>query len=120
MDAAALREMQAPIKQKYKDDPSAALARLHAEGDFRDEGITATVETWSGPQRAGSTRPPAATAATPAPATCCCRPCSAARGDPAQRGHRHVAGHPQRQAHRPRHHGPRATPWACPATCRSA
>jgi uncharacterized OsmC-like protein len=53
MDAAALREMQAPIKQKYKDDPSAAMARLHAEGDFRDDGITATIETWSGPQRAG-------------------------------------------------------------------
>ncbi|SCX49378.1 Uncharacterized OsmC-related protein [Klenkia marina] len=53
MDAAALREMQAPIKQKYKDDPSAARAELHATGDFRDDGITATIETWSGPQRAG-------------------------------------------------------------------
>ena len=27
MDAAALREMQAPIKQTYKDDPSAAMFR---------------------------------------------------------------------------------------------
>ena len=53
MDAAALREMQAPIKQRYKDDPAAALAHLHAAGDFRDEGITATINTWSGPQRAG-------------------------------------------------------------------
>ncbi|GAA4304627.1 OsmC family protein [Klenkia terrae] len=53
MDAAALREMQAPIKQRYKDDPAAALAHLHAAGDFRDEGITATIDTWSGPQRAG-------------------------------------------------------------------
>ncbi|SDP49084.1 Uncharacterized OsmC-related protein [Klenkia soli] len=53
MDAATLREMQAPIKQRYKDDPAAALAHLHAEGDFRDEGITATIDTWSGPQRAG-------------------------------------------------------------------
>ncbi|KQS59874.1 osmotically inducible protein OsmC [Geodermatophilus sp. Leaf369] len=53
MDAAALREMQAPIKQTYKDDPSAAIADLHAVGDFRDDGITATIDTWSGPQRAG-------------------------------------------------------------------
>ncbi|KQS66257.1 OsmC family protein [Modestobacter sp. Leaf380] len=53
MDAAALRELQAPLKQKYKDDPATAMAHLHAEGDFRDGGITATVDTWSGPQRAG-------------------------------------------------------------------
>ena len=53
MDAAALREMQAPIKRRYKDDPAAALAQLHAAGDFRDEGITSTIDTWSGPQRAG-------------------------------------------------------------------
>lgn len=53
MDAAELRELQAPLKQKYKDDPATAMARLHAAGDFRDGGVTATIETWSGPQRAG-------------------------------------------------------------------
>lgn len=53
MDAAQLREMQAPLKRKYKDDPQTALTPMHAAGDFRDDGVTATVDTWSGPQRAG-------------------------------------------------------------------
>lgn len=53
MDAAALRELQAPLKQKYRDDPGSARAELHAEADFSDAGITCTVQTWSGPSRAG-------------------------------------------------------------------
>jgi uncharacterized OsmC-like protein len=53
MDATALRELQAPLKQKYRDDPESARATLHAQADFSDTGITCTVQTWSGPARAG-------------------------------------------------------------------
>ncbi|MFP5369362.1 MAG: OsmC family protein [Actinomycetes bacterium] len=53
MDATALRELQAPLKQKYRDDPDSARARMHAEADFSDPGITCTVQTWGGPARAG-------------------------------------------------------------------
>jgi uncharacterized OsmC-like protein len=53
MDAAALRELQAPLKQRYRDDPDSARAHLHAEADFSHDGITCTVQTWAGPARAG-------------------------------------------------------------------
>ena len=53
MDAAALRELQAPLMQRYRDDPESARAELHAQADFSDAGITCTVQTWSGPARAG-------------------------------------------------------------------
>ena len=53
MNAAALRELQAPLKQKYRDDPDSARAHLEAEAAFADDGITCTVQTWSGPARAG-------------------------------------------------------------------
>src|SRR3954470_21794102 len=53
MDAAALRALQAPLKQQYRDDPESARAHLHAEADFSDAGITCTVQTWAGPARAG-------------------------------------------------------------------
>ncbi|WNV76647.1 OsmC family protein [Geodermatophilus sp. DSM 44513] len=53
MDAAALRDVQAPIKQRYRDEPSSACAEMHAEAAFSDPGITATVQTWAGPTRAG-------------------------------------------------------------------
>jgi uncharacterized OsmC-like protein len=44
MDATALREMQAPIKDRYKSDPGAALITLKAKGTL-DEGISCKVET---------------------------------------------------------------------------
>jgi uncharacterized OsmC-like protein len=53
MDATQLREIQAPLKQQYKQDPKSAHTPLHAKGDFADPGITATVETWAGPVRGG-------------------------------------------------------------------
>jgi uncharacterized OsmC-like protein len=53
MDAAALRALQAPLKQKYRDDPDTARAQLSAAADFSDDGITCTVQTWAGPVRAG-------------------------------------------------------------------
>ncbi len=45
MDAAALRSLQAPIKERYKSDPEAALIRLKAKGSIDQDGITCKVET---------------------------------------------------------------------------
>jgi uncharacterized OsmC-like protein len=45
MDAAALRAMQAPIKDKYKSDPGAALITLKAKGSLDDTSIACKVET---------------------------------------------------------------------------
>jgi uncharacterized OsmC-like protein len=53
MDATGLRELQAPLKTTYKSDPAAARTPLAAHGDFRDGGITCTVDGWAGPVRAG-------------------------------------------------------------------
>lgn len=53
MDAKELRELQAPLKQKYRDDPGTARTPVSAAGAFTDLGVTATVQTWAGPVRAG-------------------------------------------------------------------
>jgi uncharacterized OsmC-like protein len=53
MDASMLRELQAPIKQAYRDNPGRAVTPLQAEASFPAPGITATVATWAGPVRAG-------------------------------------------------------------------
>jgi uncharacterized OsmC-like protein len=45
MDAAELRAMQAPIKERYKGDPDAALITLKAKGMLDDTGIACKVET---------------------------------------------------------------------------
>jgi uncharacterized OsmC-like protein len=45
MDATGLREMQAPLKAKYRDDPNAAVVTLKAEGDLDRDGIACRVET---------------------------------------------------------------------------
>jgi uncharacterized OsmC-like protein len=45
MDAAELRAMQAPIKERYKSDPSAAVVTLKAKGSIDNEGLTCKVET---------------------------------------------------------------------------
>lgn len=48
-----LRALQAPLKEKYRSDPAAASTPIHATGDFRDDGITCTVDGFAGPVRAG-------------------------------------------------------------------
>jgi uncharacterized OsmC-like protein len=53
MDAVALRELQAPLKQKYRDDAATARTPMRASAAFADPGITVTVDTWAGPVRAG-------------------------------------------------------------------
>jgi uncharacterized OsmC-like protein len=53
MDGSTLRAMQAPLKQRYRDEPASALTALQATGSFHDPGITCTVDSWAGPVRAG-------------------------------------------------------------------
>ena len=45
MDATELRAMQAPIKDRYKSDPGAALITLKAKGTLEDQSIACKVET---------------------------------------------------------------------------
>ena len=45
MDAAGLRAMQAPIKDKYKKDPDAGVVTLKAKGALDDAHIACKVET---------------------------------------------------------------------------
>ena len=45
MDADQLRAMQAPIKQRYKDDPNAAVITLKARATLDDSSIACKVET---------------------------------------------------------------------------
>src|ERR1700677_5188401 len=45
MDAAELRATQAPIKDRYKSDPGAAMITLKAKGSIDNDGIACKVET---------------------------------------------------------------------------
>jgi uncharacterized OsmC-like protein len=45
LDAEALRTLQAPIKDKYKTEPGAALITLRAKGSVDDQSIACKVET---------------------------------------------------------------------------
>jgi uncharacterized OsmC-like protein len=53
VDATGLRAAQAPLKQRYRDDPATARTPLSARGSFADGGVTATVSGFAGPVRAG-------------------------------------------------------------------
>lgn len=44
MDAEALKSVQAPIKERYRDDPETAVITLKAEGKLGD-GVTCSVQT---------------------------------------------------------------------------
>jgi uncharacterized OsmC-like protein len=45
MDAATLRATQAPIKERYKADPTAAFITLKAKGSIDSDGIACKLET---------------------------------------------------------------------------
>ena len=45
MDGDALRALQAPLKQQYRDEPGAALITLTAVGDIDDAGLACKIET---------------------------------------------------------------------------
>ena len=53
MDVTELRARQTPLKERYRSDPETARTPLSATADWREPGITSTVETWAGPARAG-------------------------------------------------------------------
>ncbi|MEJ2016119.1 MAG: OsmC family protein [Limibacillus sp.] len=53
MNADELRALQAPIKQKYKDDAETALITMHAEGKLDQADVACHVETFTGSARAG-------------------------------------------------------------------
>ena len=52
MNAEDLRSIQAPLKDRYKEEPKAALVTLHAEGRI-GEGLSCKVETGKGLAVAG-------------------------------------------------------------------
>src|SRR5919206_5147554 len=45
MDRAALRSLQAPLKERYRAEPEAAVITLRAEGRLGDEELSCSVET---------------------------------------------------------------------------
>jgi uncharacterized OsmC-like protein len=45
MDSSQLKNLQAPLKQKYKDDPSSAVVTLKATGRLDAPGVSCRVET---------------------------------------------------------------------------
>ena len=45
MKAGELRELQAPLKERYRAEPQAALVTLRAHGRLGEEGLTCKVET---------------------------------------------------------------------------
>jgi uncharacterized OsmC-like protein len=45
MDSAELRALQAPLKDRYRDDPSTALVTLSADGTLGEESVACTVAT---------------------------------------------------------------------------
>lgn len=45
MDLESLKQLQAPIKQRYRDDPQSAIITLRASGTLDDSKIACKVET---------------------------------------------------------------------------
>jgi uncharacterized OsmC-like protein len=45
MDGESLRAMQAPLKERYREQPKSAVVTLSAEGDVDEAGIACKVET---------------------------------------------------------------------------
>jgi uncharacterized OsmC-like protein len=53
MNAEELRAQQAPLKARYKEDPSSAMVTLRAKGRVSQESITCTLETGKAGKPAG-------------------------------------------------------------------
>ncbi len=51
--AAVLKEKQAPLKQRYRDDPTSAVVTLMAEGELSGTGVACRVRTASALAEAG-------------------------------------------------------------------
>lgn len=53
MKAEDLRALQAPLKQKYRENPAAALTPARAEGRLEIDGVACVVRAWHGETKAG-------------------------------------------------------------------
>ena len=53
MNAEQLRAMQAPIKQRYRDEPDAARVMTRAEARLDADDVACTVPSWHGDTQAG-------------------------------------------------------------------
>ena len=53
MDREQLRAAQRPLKDRYRDEPEAALVTLHAEGSLDDQEVACSVQTGRELVRAG-------------------------------------------------------------------
>lgn len=53
MDADQLREIQAPLKQRYRDDPTSAVIRMSARGAVLPNEVACQVQTCQGRTIAG-------------------------------------------------------------------
>jgi uncharacterized OsmC-like protein len=53
MDASTLRARQAPLKERYRADPATARTATAATGDYGAPDVTATIDGFAGPIRAG-------------------------------------------------------------------
>src|SRR5690349_21833988 len=45
MDGTALRELQAPLKARYKEEPGSAIITLRAQGQIGQQGLSCKVDT---------------------------------------------------------------------------
>lgn len=45
MDGDELRQLQSPLKERYRAEPSAAVITLHAEGSLADSDVSCSVQT---------------------------------------------------------------------------
>src|SRR5687767_11282999 len=45
MDRETLKSLQAPLKQRYREEPAVALVTLHATGRLGEESVSCRVET---------------------------------------------------------------------------
>ncbi|GAA4678629.1 OsmC family protein [Pseudonocardia yuanmonensis] len=53
MDATRLRDVQAPLKEQYKEDPESAVVTLHADGELDGTGVACRVRTATALAEAG-------------------------------------------------------------------
>jgi uncharacterized OsmC-like protein len=53
MDASALKALQAPLKAQYREDPTAALITLKADGELDGSGVACRVRTATALAEAG-------------------------------------------------------------------
>ena len=53
MDREALRHVQAPLKDRYRQDATAAMITLHADGELGSEEVACSVETGRAMVKAG-------------------------------------------------------------------